>query len=103
MVSVLDEEGDEFLLEMPVSLDFQLTSPSGKTLAASHQALRLDPKVNPEAADIPARGFQIVIGLGLNMTEYGPHQIRATVTVGEKELVRTRHLYVVQPPNTQVA
>jgi len=44
----------------------------------------------------------LVIGLNLEVNEYGAHEVRAALTVGDRELMRTRNLYVVNPSESEV-
>jgi hypothetical protein len=97
---IFDEQGTALSEGTAVNLDFRVTSPSGRTLSANNQTVNIGPNTAPIQLppDLPSRGFQVVFGLGLQVTEYGVHTVRAAITVGEEELVRTRILHVIRPP-----
>jgi hypothetical protein len=101
VVSILDEDGTTLSQNESASFDIQITSPSNRILLANHQMLRLDEVsrgivIPPE---IPGRGFQIVMGVVMEVSEFGPHVIRVIVDVGDEHLERTRTVYVIRPPD----
>jgi len=98
VVMIVDPEGTSLQEGTAVQFDFRLTSPSGRTLVANSQTVNIGPNVTliELPTDVPGRGFQLVAGLALQITEYGPHTISAAVTVGEQELVRSRQLHVIR-------
>ena len=100
VITILDEETAAFPFGEPCELDFQVTGPDGKMVMSNRQTLTLDPKANPfgRHPKLPPRGFQLVVGLGFHLTEYGEYLIRAVVTVAGQELERSRRLYVVESP-----
>ena len=99
IVMIVDESGNTLAEGTAVSFDFKLTAPSGRTLMANTQMITIPPSATliDLPSDASGRGFQLVAGLGLQVTEYGVHTIRAAVTVGEVELVRSRNLHVIPP------
>lgn len=101
VVTALDDDGSELKgAESSVSLGLEIKAPSGKTLLANTQVVPLAQASNPSMipADVEARGFQLVLTLNLEVTEFGAHTIRVVVTVDDVEAERQRRIYVVKPP-----
>jgi hypothetical protein len=103
VVTVLDEEGTELGQNAAFGMTLNITAPSGRVLIANHQTLSTDQASNPAGLppDIPARGFQLVMNMNLEVTEYGPHSVHVEIEIpGKEPLSRTRKIYVVAPPGS---
>ncbi len=77
-----------------VSLAPQVTGPAGQILLAGQQSITAQP---PLWRDIPMR-MQVMLGVGLNLTEYGRHVVSLSVTLpGQEALVKERAFWVREP------
>jgi hypothetical protein len=108
VVTVLDDDGTELgkRPDAPIGMSLSFTAPSGKVLLVNNQTFTVGQAINPAGVppNIPARGFQLVMGLNLEVTEYGPHKISVDINLPEHEpLSRVRNIYVVPPPDVLVA
>ena len=101
MVVVLDDDGSVLVdPDSPVALTLEIRSPSDKLLLATTQTFSTRQAINPAAIPegVPTRGFQLVMSLNLEFTEYGPHTIKVSISVADNDSVeRIRRLYVVPP------
>ena len=83
VTTVVDESGEEVQENVQFDFEITVTSPSGRTLLGNRQVLTTGGATNPAAfaAGLPARGFQMVVGIGLEVMEYGIHPVSVSIGI----------------------
>jgi hypothetical protein len=91
-----DYEGDELAEGANIEVDFQVTSPSGATVAGQHN-IATTPKKAPDSPKVPGNGMSLILSLNLFLAEYGEYLARLTLKLHSREVHAERRFWVVAP------